>query len=139
MKKFFWYLMIVALTTGLVMVSSCSKEKNSSQYAYDLQAEMVNLDSIFIFNFNTGYYSIDTGYKILINAEKIEVHLVIQDNKSGWLQWTFFKENQKVNETDSIHYNCDTLFTIPLPIDSLSMKSEIFTGLINFSIQPYIK
>jgi len=64
---------------------------------------------------------------------------VIQDNKSGWLQWTFFKENQKVNETDSIHYNCDTLFTIPLPIDSLSMKSEIFTGLINFSIQPYIK
>jgi hypothetical protein len=24
-------------------------------------------------------------------------------NKSGWLQWTFFKENQKVNETDSIH------------------------------------
>ena len=141
MKNSFGWLIAGFLFFELLMIQSCSKENNSSQYAYDLQPHIENLSSSFIYRYNTGYYTADTGYKLLLNPEnkEFEIHLTVQDYKSGWMKLSFFDVDQEIVSTDTLRFNYDSILQIPVSIDSLSLKSQIFTGIIYFSLQPSFK
>ncbi len=124
-----------------MLFGGCQKEKNTSALAYDTIPTIVNQENKFLYQFNIGYLNIDTLISLHLAFDSMEIHLKIQDYKSG--NAGCFLRGSEVNylNLSPLIGNKDTLIFM---VNSDTIRhwrflTYKFTGHFTFEINPWNK
>lgn len=99
---------------GVLGLSACTKEKNSSTLAYDSVPSVINTPEKFLFKFRMGYFTFDTLIPLAFEHDSMSIHLKISDYQSGYAV--------------SLLQGSDTIF---LSIEPLQTNRDTLIQLIN--------